>query len=184
MKLLSSHRSWRSSRPASANAKVFPAVMAHASESAEHLLAQGRGFDGWLSWPVSSVRPTCGAVSHISPGHFEINLSRETRAAVDRWLRVAEANRWFARSWVGRWARPLCFDIVRLPLSPGSRFLDALIDSGISLVEGGCGTCETRVIEGMPDHREQFLSKQEQETNKTIMICYSGAKSKKLTLDL
>jgi tetrachlorobenzoquinone reductase len=69
-------------------------------------------------------------------------------------------------------------------LSPGSRFLDALIDSGISLVEGGCGTCETRVIEGMPDHREQFLSKQEQETNKTIMICYSGAKSKKLTLDL
>jgi hypothetical protein len=99
-------------------------------------------------------------------------------------LRVAEANRWFARSWVGRWARPLCFDIVRLPLSPGSRFLDALIDSGISLVEGGCGTCETRVIEGMPDHREQFLSKQEQETSKTIMICYSGAKSKKLTLDL
>lgn len=53
-----------------------------------------------------------------------------------------------------------------------------------TLVEGGCGTCETRVIEGMPDHREQFLSKQEQETNKTIMICYSGAKSKKLTLDL
>lgn len=51
-------------------------------------------------------------------------------------------------------------------------------------MEGGCGTCETRVIEGMPGHREQFLSKQEQETNKTIMICYSGAKSKKLTLDL
>ncbi|MGY3508544.1 ferredoxin [Bradyrhizobium sp. USDA 3051] len=51
-------------------------------------------------------------------------------------------------------------------------------------MEGGCGTCETRVIEGMPDHREQFLSKQEQETSKTIMICYSGAKSKKLTLDL
>lgn len=70
----------------------------------------------------------------------------------------------------------------------GKTILDALIDAGIAVnyacTEGVCGTCETRVLEGVPDHRDQFLSKQEQAANKTIMICCSGAKSRTLTLDL
>jgi hypothetical protein len=36
----------------------------------------------------------------------------------------------------------------------------------------------------MPDHRDQFLSKEEQAANKTMMICCSGSKSPALTLDL
>jgi vanillate O-demethylase ferredoxin subunit len=51
-------------------------------------------------------------------------------------------------------------------------------------MEGVCGTCETRVLDGIPDHRDRFLSKEEQATNKTMMICCSGAKTKSLTLDL
>jgi vanillate O-demethylase ferredoxin subunit len=50
--------------------------------------------------------------------------------------------------------------------------------------EGVCGTCETRVLEGTPDHRDQFLSKDEQAANETIMICCSGSKSRTLVLDL
>lgn len=75
-----------------------------------------------------------------------------------------------------------------VPVQSGKTILDALIDAGVpatyACMEGVCGTCETRVIEGIPDHRDQFLSKEEQEANKTIMICCSGAKSKTLTLDL
>ena len=70
----------------------------------------------------------------------------------------------------------------------GKTVLNALLDAGITAnyacAECVCGTCETRVIEGIPDHRDLFLSKEEQATNKTIMICCSGSKSPTLVLDL
>jgi vanillate O-demethylase ferredoxin subunit len=47
-----------------------------------------------------------------------------------------------------------------------------------------CGTCETYVLEGLPDHRDSVLSKRERESNKVMMICCSGARSEKLVLDL
>lgn len=40
------------------------------------------------------------------------------------------------------------------------------------------------MIEGMPDHRDLFLSKEEQEANTTMMICCSGSKSPTLVLDI
>jgi len=70
----------------------------------------------------------------------------------------------------------------------GQSILNAILDAGIAAsyacTEGVCGTCETRVIEGMPDHRDLFLSKEEQAANKTMMICCSGSKSPTLVLDL
>jgi vanillate O-demethylase ferredoxin subunit len=70
----------------------------------------------------------------------------------------------------------------------GETILDALLDAGIAAsyacTEGVCGTCETRVIEGIPDHRDLFLSGEEQATNRTIMICCSGSKSPTLVLDI
>src|SRR5882757_5266324 len=48
----------------------------------------------------------------------------------------------------------------------GQTILDALLEAGISAnyacAEGVCGTCETRVIEGIPEHRDLFLNKEEQ----------------------
>jgi ferredoxin-NADP reductase len=76
----------------------------------------------------------------------------------------------------------------RILVEAGKTILDALLDAGIAVnyacTEGVCGTCETRVLEGMPDHRDQFLSKEEQAANKTVMICCSGVKSGTLVLDL
>ena len=75
-----------------------------------------------------------------------------------------------------------------IAVEPGKTILDAVLDAGVSAnfscAEGVCGTCETRVIEGMPDHRDLFLSPEEKATNKTIMICCSGSKSGTLVLDL
>ena len=75
-----------------------------------------------------------------------------------------------------------------ISVQAGKTILDALLDAGITAnyacAEGVCGTCETRVIEGIPDHRDLFLSKEEQAENKTIMICCSGSKSSTLVLDI
>jgi len=75
-----------------------------------------------------------------------------------------------------------------ITVQAGKTILDALLDAGIAAsyacTEGVCGTCETRVVEGIPEHRDLFLSKEEQAANKTMMICCSGSKSSTLVLDL
>jgi vanillate O-demethylase ferredoxin subunit len=75
-----------------------------------------------------------------------------------------------------------------LAVPPGKTILEALFDAGIepanSCREGVCGTCETRVLEGIPDHRDLVLTEAERSSNKTMMICCSGAKSGRLVLDL
>jgi ferredoxin-NADP reductase len=49
-----------------------------------------------------------------------------------------------------------------------------------SCLEGICGTCETRVIEGIPDHRDSVLNSAD---TGTMMICVSRAACRRLTLD-
>lgn len=75
-----------------------------------------------------------------------------------------------------------------IAVEAGQSILNALLDAGITpnyaCSEGVCGTCETRVLDGVPDHRDQFLSEEERASNKTIMICCSGSRSSKLVLDL
>ncbi|MGI3224284.1 PDR/VanB family oxidoreductase [Streptomyces sp. GTA36] len=53
-----------------------------------------------------------------------------------------------------------------------------------SCEEGYCGSCETGVLDGMPDHRDQVLTPEERDSNETMMICVGRCLSRKLTLDL
>ena len=53
-----------------------------------------------------------------------------------------------------------------------------------SCEEGICGSCETRVIEGEPDHRDSVLTATERAANRVMMVCVSGCKSERLVLDL
>jgi len=53
-----------------------------------------------------------------------------------------------------------------------------------SCEEGFCGACETPVLDGTPDHRDQVLDPVEREANETMMICVGRACSTKLVLDL
>lgn len=57
-------------------------------------------------------------------------------------------------------------------------------DVPFSCEEGYCGTCETRVLDGTPDHRDEVLGANEHGRNQTMMICVSRAKSERLVLDL
>jgi ferredoxin len=73
-------------------------------------------------------------------------------------------------------------------VTPGKSILDTLLDAGIevdhSCCEGVCGSCETRVLAGEPDHRDSLLSAAERASNKVMMLCVSGCKSPSLALDL
>ena len=53
-----------------------------------------------------------------------------------------------------------------------------------SCQNGTCGTCETVVISGRPEHRDFVLSPEERELNETMMVCVSRALSDELVLDL
>lgn len=75
-----------------------------------------------------------------------------------------------------------------LAVPAGKSILDTLRDNGLdirfSCTEGICGTCETKVLEGIPDHRDRILTDSERASNRTMMICCSGSRSEKLVLDL
>lgn len=66
--------------------------------------------------------------------------------------------------------------------------LDVVEESGVSVLsscqEGTCGTCETTVLSGKPDHRDSVLTDEEQEAGDTMMICVSRSCSPRLILDL
>ena len=75
-----------------------------------------------------------------------------------------------------------------IAVPPGQTILDALTSAGIevpnSCLEGVCGTCETRIVEGVPDHRDRVLSPDERAAGRTMMLCCSGCKSELLVLDI
>jgi tetrachlorobenzoquinone reductase len=73
-------------------------------------------------------------------------------------------------------------------IDAGVSILDALLMEGLTLpnscLQGICGTCETRVVAGVPDHRDCVLSDDERASNTCMMICCSRAVGEELTLDL
>jgi vanillate monooxygenase ferredoxin subunit len=75
-----------------------------------------------------------------------------------------------------------------IPVSNGQTVVEALEAAGISIetscAQGVCGTCLTRVIEGEPDHRDIYLTPDEQAANKQFLPCCSRSKSRRLVLDL
>jgi ferredoxin-NADP reductase len=66
--------------------------------------------------------------------------------------------------------------------------LHAVEASGIvvlsSCQEGTCGTCETDVLEGVPDHRDSVLTEDERASCEVMMTCVSRSRSPRLVLDL
>jgi ferredoxin-NADP reductase len=71
----------------------------------------------------------------------------------------------------------------------GISILTAVRDAGLEVLssceEGTCGTCETGVLDGIPDHRDSVLTAAERATATDIMmICVSRAKTPRLVLDL
>ncbi|MFI5592365.1 PDR/VanB family oxidoreductase [Amycolatopsis sp. NPDC051758] len=66
--------------------------------------------------------------------------------------------------------------------------LEVVEESGVPVLsscrEGTCGTCETGVLAGVPDHRDAVLTAAEQEAGDVMMICVSRCAGPRLVLDL
>ena len=75
-----------------------------------------------------------------------------------------------------------------IDVRPGETILDALGAANVGAVfscrEGVCGSCETTVLEGTPDHRDAVLSDAERSSGRMMMICCSGSLTERLVLDL
>lgn len=57
-------------------------------------------------------------------------------------------------------------------------------DVEFSCQEGYCGSCETRVLDGKPDHRGTLMSPEEHDEEGTMLICVGRCTSPLLVLDL
>ncbi|KAB2591193.1 PDR/VanB family oxidoreductase [Streptomyces arboris] len=99
--------------------------------------------------------PTPGATDRTPSGGFEVELRRSGKV-----LRVPPE-------------RSL-LEVVRTAL-PG-------VSS--SCEEGWCGTCETKVVAGTPEHHDSVLSQAERESGTSMMICVGRSRTPRLTLDL
>lgn len=75
-----------------------------------------------------------------------------------------------------------------LKVGRGSTILETLVAAKIdvphSCKEGVCGSCKVRVLEGLPDHRDQVLKPDEHARNDQMIVCCSGSKTPSLLLDL
>ena len=75
-----------------------------------------------------------------------------------------------------------------LTVAPDVSVLDAVREAGVevlySCTEGTCGTCETDVLDGEPDHRDSVLTEDERAAGETMLICVSRCRGKRLVLDL
>ena len=61
---------------------------------------------------------------------------------------------------------------------------EKLPDVPYSCEEGYCGSCETAVVAGLPDHRDSVIEPSERTAATTMMICVSRCDSPVLELDL
>lgn len=73
-------------------------------------------------------------------------------------------------------------------VQPGETIAQKLEENGVSVQvscqSGVCGTCLTRVVEGMPDHRDLVQTDLEKASNARITVCCSRSKTKTLVLDI
>jgi cytochrome P450/ferredoxin-NADP reductase len=71
---------------------------------------------------------------------------------------------------------------------PGETIAQKLEENGIhvqvSCQSGVCGTCLTRVVDGMADHRDLVQTDLEKASNAQITVCCSRSKTKRLVLDV
>ena len=107
--------------------------------------------------------------------------------------RALHLERFSARP-MGAPVRAEAFDVelvrsgLTLTVPPQRSILDVVEAAGIgvlsSCAEGTCGTCETGVLDGLPDHRDSVLTADERAANDCMLICVSRSCTARLVLDL
>jgi len=68
--------------------------------------------------------------------------------------------------------------------SAATALADAGVEIPLSCEQGVCGTCLTRVLEGIPDHRDFYLTEEEHQRNDSFTPCCSRSQTARLLVDL
>ncbi len=138
------------------------------------IAAAGPGAHFYCCGPAGMLTAFEQATAHLAPEH--VHIERFTAKPVDENATSSGFKIVLARS--GK----------ELTVPADKSILDVLIDHDIqvpySCQDGICGSCETKVLAGQPDHRDSVLTAAEQAANKTMMVCISRCKGDSLTLDL
>jgi ferredoxin-NADP reductase len=124
---------------------------------------------------LRAVQDACGADDRIAAVHFErFGSSSQEPAKVPAAGRAFEVE--LARSGV------------TIAVDAGSSILDKVLevvpDQPWACREGFCGTCETAVLAGEPEHADEVLTEAERESNTVMMICVGRSRSPRLVLDV
>lgn len=74
-------------------------------------------------------------------------------------------------------------------VAPGQSIMEVLEDAGYDILcscrEGVCGSCDTALLSGVPEHRDSVMSNEEKARNDRIMICVSRSlRGDRLVLDI
>jgi ferredoxin len=77
---------------------------------------------------------------------------------------------------------------VSVTVPVGTSVLDAVAGAGVEVLsscrQGTCGTCETTVLAGRPEHRDAILEDHERAAADCMFVCVSRSLSDRLVLDL
>jgi ferredoxin-NADP reductase len=77
---------------------------------------------------------------------------------------------------------------ITLEITADKSILETLEEADIPIMascyEGVCGTCEARVLEGTPDHRDSMLTEPEKAAGEVMLVCVSRSRTERLVLDL
>jgi vanillate O-demethylase ferredoxin subunit len=143
----------------------LPAILAN-PEASRHLYVCGPG--GFIELVLKQARQA---------GWDEHNLHREYFSAAPQ---PAGAQGAFSVQIASSGA------VIEVPADQS--IVQALAARGIEILtsceQGVCGTCLTRILSGIPDHRDSYLTEEERAANDQFLPCCSRAKSPLLVLDL
>ena len=139
--------------------------------------------------PADAVIYACGAPSMLDAAEEACErLGLGSQLRLERFTAADDTGA------LGDPATNLPFEVVlsrtgaRLPVPPGQRLIEVVRQAGVDLAydceRGYCGACETRVLAGVPEHRDSLLSPAEREAGRTMMICVSRCREGPLVLDL
>lgn len=140
---------------------------------------------GFLGEPRADVRVYC-----CGPAPLLAALA----VATERWPRHAVRTERFVAAEVAAPARDTPFEIElartgrTVAVGPRQSVLEAVRQAGVEVLsscrQGVCGTCETGVLAGEPDHRDSILDDDERRAGDCMFVCVSRSRGERLVLDL
>jgi ferredoxin-NADP reductase len=139
----------------------------------------------WLAEPDPATKVYC-----CGPGPLLDAVERGCSGWPEHALRT---ERFVARE-QGAPARSAPFDVElartgrTVTVTPDVSVLDAVGRAGVEVLsscrQGTCGTCETDVLDGVPDHRDSILDDAERASGDCMFVCVSRSLGDRLVLDL